>query len=692
MLNFRKFFTKTKEEIPADDPFAYVPHIDLPEIDLTQKQKTTISENLSNAHLKVLAVVLFLFPLLYIPGLANRFDLPKGTFLLLAMLLTAVSFLIKIAVSRKVSLIRSPFDLAVIMLPVVALVSAYLTANRVINLVSDPVIYVGAALLFLLIVQITREEKELTTLLKFFLLPMAIISFMGIAQVVGSFMPSFPLALGFSLTGSPLSQAMLLAVALPVALGLMLGTKNAASKVLAVVIAGGLLASLYVLYRSAPVLLPMETGWKIAAGTMGQSLAAAIFGVGPANYIDAFTLHKPIDFNATPLWNLRFTAGANFYFYLLTTVGIAGLVIFAFIAARIVQLARARLENQTATPLEKGLLGSLIVTLIMFVFLPAPAVVIVIFFAVLGLLVVSQPRQEQAIPLSNNSWLNFAPVVAGIVITAFVAFHLGRFFLADYYFARSLNAAAANQGTQTYNYQIQALGLNPMNDAYHVSYSQTNLALADALASQPNLTDQQKQAVIQLVQQAIREGRVAAALSPGRAGNWENLSLIYRSLINFAQGADQWALASLNQAIALDATNPRLRLDLGGIFYAGRDYQSAAQIFNQAISLKPDLANAHYNLAQALKGLSMRDQAIQELQLTASLVCPLGQTADCELVNNEITTLGSAAATPAAEVKPVEPPVEPLATASAQKTTKNLPKAKTAVPVKISSPSGEITP
>jgi tetratricopeptide (TPR) repeat protein len=143
-----------------------------------------------------------------------------------------------------------------------------------------------------------------------------------------------------------------------------------------------------------------------------------------------------------------------------------------------------------------------------------------------------------------------------------------------------------------------------------------------------------------------------------------------------------------NQAIALDPVNPRLRLDLGGIYYALGNYQAAAQVFSQAVNLKPDYANAHYNLAQSLKQLKVDDQALAQLQLTASLVCSQdSQTADCQRVNAEITALGSTPASPAAGLNQNKEEAIAPATPSG---SKNLPNAKTTPPVRVGSPSGEI--
>lgn len=671
-------------------------------VEMTPTEKATWSERLDRVVFILLGVVVLAFPVVFLPLLANWFDLPKITLLIIGTTLAASLWLLPQATNQKLNLVRSPFDLPAILLMIIVAVSAFFTANRSASLAGDPLVFAGAILLFFLITQTITKLKPWERLVKILLAGGAILSLWTILQtglffakpILASPLLSQPVfLLNFSPAGSHFSALVFLVSLLPLALGLCLGGKKRANSLLLLILVIGAATTGFALYKNPPVLLPVEMGWKIATGTMGKAVSTALLGVGPGNFVDAFTLYRPIDFNATSFWNLRFTGGANFYFYLLTTVGLAGLATLGWLVVRFLTLAKKRLETPSPNPQEKGLIGSLVVILLVWVFLPGPAILTMSFFILLGLFVTQGALGEnlnlarpQAVNLPANPWLRFVPGLVMLAVTAFFIFNLGKLLLADYFFAQSLTAAAANLGTQTYNFQIKALSLAPANDSYHLSYSQTNLALADSLAGQPNLSDQQKQTVVQLVQQAIREGRTAVALAPNRAANYENLSLIYRSLINFAQGADQWAVAALQQAVSLDPTNPNLRLSLGGIYFAGKDYLTAAQIFSQAANLKPDLPNAHYNLAQALKNLNMKSQALSELQMVASLVCTATANADCDQVNNEIASLNASenpvsAATASANLK--------TASESAQTNLKN---AKTVPPAKIGSPSGEIQP
>lgn len=674
------------------------------------KTVETVNPNLggqaTSVAIYLVYAIVFIIPLFFVPVLADAFDLPRQTLLFVLALLSAGAYLLHVFTINRPTVFKSTFNAPLFLLAGVFTVSALLSVNKFAALGTDPVLYAGLAITFLILTQVINRESLFLTVTQVFLFSASLLSAFSLLQVglnlvgIGNSVP-LPAMLApflspaFSPTGSVLSQAIFLAIILPTSLGLWYQTKRQKQSVTfslatTALIALGLLANLYTLFGSRPVILPLESGWRIATGTIGQSLTTAFFGVGPGHFLDSFTVYKPIEFNNSIFWNLRFITSSNLYFYLLTTTGIAGLASFLWLSYEVVQAGRKRFASGVAGLLEKGLIVSLFTALSAFAILPAPQVALFAFIVILGLFVASLRLAgntkfitEDANMFDEASWPRPAVALAILALLLAGLYFLGRMVLADYHFGTSLRAAAANAGTQTYNEQIAALELNPWNESYRVSYSQTNLALANALASQPNLSDQQKQTILALIQQSIREGRNAVSLEPRRANDWENLSLIYRNLINFAQGADQFAIATQNQAINYDSANPRLRLDLGGIYFSLKDYQSAAQAFAQAVTLKSDYANAHYNLAQVLKLLKVNDQALQQLQLTASLVCANSQSPDCQKVNAEITDLGGVQTATGSAAQ------APIATASAQT---NLPKAKTIPPAKLSSPSGELTP
>ena len=81
--------------------------------------------------------------------------------------------------------------------------------------------------------------------------------------------------------------------------------------------------------------------------------------------------------------------------------------------------------------------------------------------------------------------------------------------------------------------------------------------------------------------------------------DWNSLSGLYRSLIGFGQNAEQFAVLTNQQAIALDPSNPQQYVSLGGIYYQLGVWDEAIRQFTLAANYKVDYANAYYNLGHA---------------------------------------------------------------------------------------------
>ena len=129
-----------------------------------------------------------------------------------------------------------------------------------------------------------------------------------------------------------------------------------------------------------------------------------------------------------------------------------------------------------------------------------------------------------------------------------------------------------------------------------------------------------QQAILTLIQQSINAGRQAVTVSPQSSLNWDNLSGIYRALIGFGENADQFAVLTNQQAIALDPNNPQQYVNLGGIYYQLGQWDLASNAFQSAIQIKPDYANAYYNLGHAFESKNDLNSALQVYIVVKNLV------------------------------------------------------------------------
>lgn len=585
--------------------------------------------NLTNLLDKViswgLVVLVFLIPLFFLPVTSDFYEFNKNALLLLGTGLLLLAWVGKMVLQQKITFKRTAFDLPLLALALVFSASSLLAAaNKWATLWSPQAtgtIWGLTALYFLMTNNLNTAHGTRHTL-NALAASASILSLLALAAFVGLGEKLFPAGSNLAWLGSktftPAGNLPALATFLAVLLVIIFArvytdrkTNNRGLPLTLNLLAGLMVAvgfgvTLYqVVTVIKPILLPYAISWAIAIEAFKNY---PLLGVGPDSFLEAFSRFRPVAFNSLPIWSSRFGAASNWYFQLLTVTGILGLI-------PVIWLVLGVLKNKVAPYL---LLPLLLIFLILG-FLPANFLLLFLLWILLAVLALNLPTKEYA----ENGRLLAGIFLVVVVVVVGAGFWLGaKAYRAEISFYQSLQALAQNKGTETYNLQIKAITANPQADLYRLAYSQTNLALANALASQANLTDQNKQDISQLVQQAIQEAKAAVTLNPRLITNWENLAQIYRGLINFAQGADQWTVAAFQQALSLDPLNPALRLNLGGVYYGLGNYDQAIRLFEQAIDLKPDFPNAHYNLASTLREKKDYVQALAQMEVVLTLVDP----------------------------------------------------------------------
>jgi tetratricopeptide (TPR) repeat protein len=587
----------------------------------------------------IFIVAVALLPLFVLPIFPNAFVTPKLALLGLAIGLILIIKSVRSIVTNSFSFSASSFDLPVILLGVAYLVSSIIqTPNKMeaYFLPGEATVMVFGVIGFFLVNQLRAKEKEL---LKYaivasgaFAAIFALLASSGILKSMG--VPPFMQSTAFTTLGGPLPALILFLALLPIALSYVINEDNIGKKTFfgiafALLILGSIISVVNILPgKESAIRLPgFSTSWSVAIDSLKQS---PLLGVGPGNYLTAFNRFRPVSYNQTDLWATRFTSAQNFLFTSITETGLIGtaaIIIMAYLLmTHLLKHGRKGVKNFLG--LEGSAYLSILIVAVSFLLIPSSPVIMILFFVLLAIVahntvvklgLFNSTSSERNIPFAARLPVIIASLPV-VVVVIFLGFQASRVLAADITYRNALNYIVQNNGTAAYDTLLKAINTNPYVDRYRVTYAQINLALANSIAQKEEVTDEDRNTIAQLIQQAIREGKAAVTLNPTRSGNWEVLASIYRTVMPLAQGADAFAVQTYTQAIALDPINTNSRIALGGIYYSAKAYEDAIDVFKLAVATKPDHANAHYNLAVAYQQAGNLDRAIAEMSQVLSLV------------------------------------------------------------------------
>ena len=693
-----------------------------------EEQKAEIINYLEKASVALFCLLFILFPIFFINLTTDFFNLPKQALVVFAVLVVMLLFGVKTLLLGKVRIRKTPFDLPIILFLFTLLLSAIFSVAKADSFSNVlPVIFAGIA--YFGIVYNVKNEKSVLALIGSLLAGAGLLSLTAIFTFFKVYIFPFDFAknVAFTPAGATLDQALYLLFVLPVGLYFlspfifrkrhkeateekkMDSAKLVGFASVSFIILVGLAVSIYNLFKipNNLVLLPLETGFQTAFAAISQDsgriLQGLLFGNGFGEYLLAFTKFKQASINANPiLWSASFMRSSTFVLELLATTGILGFFSFLFLCYKIVK------EKPLFVPLIIALAAAFILPLSFYTL--STIFFLIAIYATLRGLTDNQKYVDLELELValKKGFIAFSPEserekgygkilaysIFGVILVLVLSLgYLSYDYLAaNIVFEKSIVAASQNNGQLTYTYESNALSTltGKQVDAYYRVFSQTNLSLANSLAASvpqgATASAQTQQTIYTLVQQSINAARQATTISPQNTIDWQNLSAIYRSLIGFGQNADSFAILAQQQAIQLDPANPQNYITLGGIYYQLGQWDKAQEQFQQAATLKPDFANAYYNIGHALLQKGDLKGALAQLQTVKSLVAK--DPTSLSKINAEIQTL---------ETQINQQTTQTQTAPTQTQSTLNTPQAAATLPaqnppVKIPAPQATITP
>lgn len=617
------------------------------------EQEATLLKNLKSV---VIYTILFLFPLFFLPFTQEFFTTGKMYLLFFGALILLVIATGEFLLTKKIAWEKKPLDNAVLLFFGASVLSILLSTPNKVQALLNPSL--GVVFLFSCLILYFFASREKNKDLRSTLVYVAAI-ITSLITVFYFFNPLKNVALPvpvqflknqyFSLQGNLLETAIFLGFAATLAFAHVF-SKHAkpgrasllplVTLVLSVIATGGIIFS-FVKVKDLLILPPFNLSWYSAVETLKQPLTA-LFGVGVDNYSAMFTKVKDAGYNASNLWQIgSFNTSRSTLLHIFTEMGLLGLLSFALLLYQLVKqgfAAKKHHENKYA-------LLPVVYIILAAAFMPPS---ITLLFLVFALVIEADAHETE-----NNSFAldtgKILPLYVGVLVImlAFIGisgYAVGRSYAAEVYFKRSVDGFTGNNVKVVYDNMRQAVITNPYIERFRTNFSQTNLLIANNVASkaqpaqtdsdQPgqtptnSLSEQDRQTISQAIQAAIEEAKATVTLNPQKAVNWENLASIYRNIINVAQGADSWTVSAYQRAIILDPQNPTYRVSLGGVMFTFKNYDEAVKLFEQAVAIKPDWANSYYNLAWASFQKADYQRAAAAMQNTVSLLDPKKDEAD----------------------------------------------------------------
>ncbi len=594
----------------------------------------------------MLLVATIILPLIVLPIGENFLLESKNLIFFIVGVIIFAIWTLTAFLKKTVQVTLSTFLFPSILLLISTLLSSFLNGLYPINhLVGFGGIYIACSLIILLAPSLIPEKYG-----KFFpfivALPALLLSLMSMAELMGVGpsvvfnslfkldLPSSPI---FSVSGSPLLAMEVIFIALSGCVTMVLTGKRLVKPffiLCSVVLLAGLIIDGRALVQQkifTDVLPSFNASWSVGTDTL-KSVKATVVGVGPESYQQSYLRYKPAWINTKPIWSLQFNQASDTPLTLIVTQGILGVAAWVLLSLAIVD--RARKSTAQTRPFAAMGIASVILQLL----LPPNIVLVAIQSLLLVFWVVAEKNtlkdvqvhaftvqliksgaDVQKVPKHSNFLVYFITGMSALSIAVCTVL-LSKFVFAQYQMFQGILGTLHNNAVQVYTAQQKAVSINPYSATYVRSFTNTNLAIAQAMAQKQDLSEQEKEQVITLIKQAIDQSKNAITIEPENSLNWLANARIYSNLIGGAEGADTMAISGYEQALAFSPNDPITNLELGSLYYRTAKYPLAVQQLEKTVQLKPDWPNAYYNLANAYRQNKQLQQAYDAYQQTLVLL------------------------------------------------------------------------
>jgi len=337
-----------------------------------------------------------------------------------------------------------------------------------------------------------------------------------------------------------------------------------------------------------------------------------VFGSGVETFAYSYYNFRPIEHNLVSEWDFLYNKAHNEYLNFLSTTGIFGLGTYILFIGSFIIWNFFQFKRQTTLnfALFSGWLSILVsnffgfsVVLVSLYFYLIPAFIFVLFSSA----PVPPPIRNLPPPLTIAR--KFLLVVL-ILTTGYLTLATISLWRADFYYSQGLKLGKQSEYALAYQELAKAINLSPFEPIFvnELSSITASLALVSSLQKNATAAGELAEAAISFSDHALKE-------SPRNLNFWKTRIKVFYTLSTFESEYLAKSIESLQDAMKLSPTDPKLLYNLGLLYGKSGEVPKALSTIQKALELKPDYEEARNALAIFYEDLDQKDKALEQLKI-----------------------------------------------------------------------------
>lgn len=336
-----------------------------------------------------------------------------------------------------------------------------------------------------------------------------------------------------------------------------------------------------------------------------------VFGVGPNSFVEEWGKYKPSEINSTVFWSADFTSGIGSVPTSLVTTGALGLVawmlvaggflfgVFRFLRVRGVEYALRR---------DTLVLAVVSFYFVVFHILYVPGVALsVLTFLCMGAFIAARMHASRGEALafradfgSYSELLRSIALVLLACLLGVAAFATARSIVSHVFINRAATIYAETGDAAAAQASIaRALAVSSQNDRAHRAAVELGIITLQNLAASGSVSDADRARLQAELANTVTHGLSAVSINETNYQNWLTLAQLYQNLAGVGvEGAYEAGKSAFERARAENPTHPLPSLRLAQLEILVGNTDSALLLLDEALSKKPDFAEAHFIRSQ----------------------------------------------------------------------------------------------